>query len=175
MAPIDFADFLASERRGEKLGGGALLWMRTFDQRCRPWPRAVAELVRRGKVAALITQNIDGLHQASGIAEEQVIELTATRPTPIASIARLRYELEALRIDFERDGTAPFAALAAALSNRDDILWPGDAVEPMRRSEFEAAGCGFVHRWRLVAGGLSGGGIPGAGAPYGATFGNHQS
>jgi NAD-dependent deacetylase len=34
--------------------------------------RAVAEVVRRDKAAAVITQNIDGLHQASGIAADRI-------------------------------------------------------------------------------------------------------
>src|ERR1700679_2240096 len=70
MAPIDFDSFLASEaaRRDS--------WRRKFEtdgifRTANPnrGHRAVAELVRRGVVATIITQNIDGLHQASGIAE----------------------------------------------------------------------------------------------------------
>ncbi len=37
--------------------------------------RAVAELYRMGYVQAVITQNIDGMHQASGIPDDAVIEL----------------------------------------------------------------------------------------------------
>jgi NAD-dependent deacetylase len=37
--------------------------------------RAVAELYRLGYVQTVITQNIDGMHQASGIPDEAVIEL----------------------------------------------------------------------------------------------------
>ena len=37
--------------------------------------RALASLYRAGKVPALVTQNIDNLHQASGIAPEDVVEL----------------------------------------------------------------------------------------------------
>ena len=37
--------------------------------------QAVASLVRRGIVSHVITQNIDGLHQRSGIPAEQVVEL----------------------------------------------------------------------------------------------------
>jgi NAD-dependent protein deacetylase/lipoamidase len=37
--------------------------------------QAIAELYRMGKVQTLITQNIDGLHQASGIPDADVIEL----------------------------------------------------------------------------------------------------
>ncbi len=40
--------------------------------------RAVAELERRGKVRAVITQNIDGLHQRAGSSRERVIEIHGT-------------------------------------------------------------------------------------------------
>src|SRR3954452_934721 len=35
----------------------------------------IAAMVAAGKMPAVITQNIDNLHQASGLAEDQVIEL----------------------------------------------------------------------------------------------------
>src|SRR3954451_6785554 len=64
MRPIDFSDFLASaEARRES-------WRRRFatDPTMRAAEpnrghRAVAALVNRGKASAVITQNIDGLHQ----------------------------------------------------------------------------------------------------------------
>jgi NAD-dependent deacetylase len=40
--------------------------------------RALAELERRGKLHALITQNIDGLHQQAGNSPERVIEAHGT-------------------------------------------------------------------------------------------------
>lgn len=40
--------------------------------------RALADLGRRGKLHALITQNIDGLHQRAGVPAEKVIEVHGT-------------------------------------------------------------------------------------------------
>jgi NAD-dependent deacetylase len=40
--------------------------------------RALVELERRGKLHALVTQNIDGLHQRAGSAAEKVIEVHGT-------------------------------------------------------------------------------------------------
>jgi len=37
--------------------------------------QAIAELYRKGLIQAIITQNIDGLHQASGIPDDAIIEL----------------------------------------------------------------------------------------------------
>src|SRR5467141_3736553 len=76
MAPIYFDDFLASEAARRET------WRRRFamqDQFGAAEPnrghRAVDALVRRGTVRAVITQNIDGLHQASGIPPDKIIEL----------------------------------------------------------------------------------------------------
>src|SRR5207244_1690745 len=76
MAPIYFDDFLASEEARRET------WRRRFamqDIFAAAAPnrghRAVDALVWRGKVGTVITQNIDGLHQASGVPADQVIEL----------------------------------------------------------------------------------------------------
>ena len=74
--PIDFQEFIASEEARREY------WRRKFDTheavtQAKPnsGHLAIAELVRLGKVAAVITQNVDGLHQASGIPRHHVIEL----------------------------------------------------------------------------------------------------
>src|SRR5215469_12366212 len=79
MAPIDFSDFLASEEARRET------WRRRFeadDMWRSALPnrghRAVAELVHRGTAATVITQNIDGLHQASGIPPKRASKLPAT-------------------------------------------------------------------------------------------------
>src|SRR6185503_2175494 len=74
--PIPFDEFLASpEMRNES-------WRRRFAMEEKfggAMPgrghRALASLYRAGKVPALITQNIDNLHQVSGIAAKDVVEL----------------------------------------------------------------------------------------------------
>ena len=45
--------------------------------------RALAELERRGKLHALVTQNIDGLHQRAGVSADKVIEVHGTLHTVI--------------------------------------------------------------------------------------------
>lgn len=75
--PIDFGDFMASaEARRET-------WRRKFashETLSKATPnaghRALARLVEKGKMAAVVTQNIDGLHQAAG--SKLVLELHGT-------------------------------------------------------------------------------------------------
>jgi NAD-dependent deacetylase len=108
MAPIYFDDFLASETARRET------WRRRFameDKFGAAEPnrghRAVDALVRRGTVDAVITQNIDGLHQASGIPAEQIIELHGNTTYATCLDCATRYELADIRIAFERDGEAP--------------------------------------------------------------------
>ena len=108
MAPIDFADFLASEEARRET------WRRRFALEATLRParpnrghRAVAELVRRGTVAAVITQNIDGLHQASGVPADRVVELHGNTTYATCLDCGKRYELAPLRRAFEHDETPP--------------------------------------------------------------------
>jgi NAD-dependent deacetylase len=74
--PIPFDEFIASpEARAEA-------WRRRWAMEptfaaARPGRghRALASLYRAGKIPAVVTQNIDNLHQASGFAAQHVVEL----------------------------------------------------------------------------------------------------
>ena len=108
MRPIDFSEFLASdEARRES-------WRRRFAtdatmRKAEPnrGHRAVATLVNRGKASAVITQNIDGLHQASGVPASRVIELHGNTTYAHCLDCAERYEIEGIRVAFERTGEAP--------------------------------------------------------------------
>ena len=108
MKPIMFQDFCSSAAMRREA------WRRRFasDPVMRAAEpnrghRAVARLVREGKVAAVITQNIDGLHQASGIPEQRVIELHGNTTYGHCLDCGERYGIEELRAVFERDGAVP--------------------------------------------------------------------
>jgi NAD-dependent deacetylase len=106
--PIDFGDFLASEAMRREA------WRRKFAmdatlKAARPnrGHRAVAELLRRGTAASVITQNIDGLHQASGVPDEKVIELHGNTTYARCLGCGRRYELDTIRVEFERTERPP--------------------------------------------------------------------
>jgi NAD-dependent deacetylase len=139
MAPIDFADFLAAEEARRET------WRRRFameDTFRAAVPnrghRAVAELVCRGTAAAVITQNIDGLHQASGVPADRVIELHGNTTYAHCLDCSRRYELEPLRVVFERDGEAPICDDCGGFVKTATISF-GQAMpaEAMRRAEIE--------------------------------------
>lgn len=111
MKPIDFSDFMRSDAARRET------WKRRFDmedafRKATPnrGHRAVAELIRRGKATSVITQNIDGLHQDSGIPDNKVIELHGNTTYAHCLDCAQRYEIGALRVDFERDNIVPSCA-----------------------------------------------------------------
>ena len=65
---------------------------------------ALASLYRAGKVPALITQNIDNLHQSSGIAERDVVELHGNTTYAVCLDCAERYDLSWVREKFEGSG-----------------------------------------------------------------------
>ena len=103
--PIYFQDFMASVAMRRET------WRRKFltDPTIRAAApnrghRAVARLVREEKISAVITQNIDGLHQASGVPDNKVIELHGNSTYAHCLDCGERYEIDALKTVFERDG-----------------------------------------------------------------------
>jgi NAD-dependent deacetylase len=106
--PIPYQDFISSqEMRNEA-------WRRRFAldanfSAARPGRghRALAALHRAQKIPAVITQNIDNLHQASGFASECVVELHGNTTYAICLGCDQRYELSWVRERFEPAAEAP--------------------------------------------------------------------
>jgi len=101
--PINFDDFLASREMREES------WRRRFamqDSFGNASPgrghRALASLYRRGKVPAVVTQNIDNLHQASGISPDDVVELHGNTTYAHCLKCEKRYEIGEMRARFDR-------------------------------------------------------------------------
>jgi NAD-dependent deacetylase len=106
--PIYFDDFVRSEDMRRES------WRRKFAMEnvldgAKPnrGHLAVAQLVRRGLVTHVITQNIDNLHQDSGVPDEQVIELHGNNSYARCLGCHERFEIDPIREAFLRDETLP--------------------------------------------------------------------
>jgi NAD-dependent deacetylase len=78
-ADFDFQNFLSSEASRVKYWQMATeMYDSIRTARPNPAHLAIFELDRLGKLAAVITQNIDGLHERAGHAPEKIIELHGT-------------------------------------------------------------------------------------------------
>jgi NAD-dependent deacetylase len=106
--PTNFHEFVASEESRREA------WRRKFaidDLTAHAQPgrghRALARLVESGRMIAIVTQNIDGLHQRSGVSGEQIIELHGNGSYAACLDCGRRHELEPIRRVFESTGQSP--------------------------------------------------------------------
>jgi NAD-dependent deacetylase len=110
--PIQFEDFLTSQEMRDES------WRRRFAMEhyfaaARPGRGhlALASLHRAGKAPGVITQNIDNLHQSSGIPGERVIELHGNNTYAVCLDCAKRYELSWVKTQFtDRGERAPDCA-----------------------------------------------------------------
>ena len=143
LAPIDFKDFLRSEDLRREA------WRRKIEidrdmQVAEPnrGHRAVAALLARGKARAVITQNIDGLHQRAGIAEQAVIELHGNGTYARCLDCGLRHELAPLVEAFTREDRLPECMDCGGIVKSATVSF-GQAMPPaaMQRAQAEALAC----------------------------------
>ena len=140
--PIDFSEFMASEEARRES------WRRKFEadktlRAARPnaGHLAIARLVRQGKASCVITQNIDGLHQASGVPDHQVVELHGNTTYARCLACGERHELAPIRDRFERDGEAPACHCGGYVKTATISFGQAMPAAEMARAEQEANAC----------------------------------
>ena len=141
--PIQFQDFIASEEMRREY------WRRKFatDETMRAAEpnrghRAVAKLVELGTVSAVITQNVDGLHQESGVPDGQIIELHGNTTYATCLSCGQRHELAPIRETFMADGAPPSCETCGGIVKPATISFGQSMPEDeMRRAEIETHEC----------------------------------
>jgi NAD-dependent deacetylase len=106
--PIPFDEFVASSDARDEA------WRRRFAMEptfaaARPGRghRALAALYKAGKVPAIVTQNIDNLHQMSGVAADHVVELHGNTTYARCIGCGRAYDLPWVKRRFDATGAAP--------------------------------------------------------------------
>jgi NAD-dependent deacetylase len=143
MKPIQFQDFVASEEKRREA------WTRAFTGKAG-WvgakPNAghfaVARLVQQGKVTAVITQNVDNLHQDSGVAADQIVELHGNASYATCLECGERHELDELKDSFLKVGEIPYCRRCGGLVKTATISFGQQMpAEPMARAEAATLAC----------------------------------
>ncbi|HEY6331693.1 MAG TPA: Sir2 family NAD-dependent protein deacetylase [Blastocatellia bacterium] len=147
--PIEFSDFMLSkEMRRETWRRKVKAQIEFGDAEPNRGHRAIARLVA-DKKGSVITQNIDGLHQRSGVPSEQVIELHGNGTYATCLRCNERYEIDRILTEFEKTEDPPDCSHCGGHIKPATISFgqpmPADA---MRRAEIEAGSCDLF----LVAG-----------------------
>ncbi|WP_421998840.1 SIR2 family NAD-dependent protein deacylase [Reyranella sp.] len=141
--PIYFDDFMSSEEMRREA------WRRKFatdETMLKAEPnaghRALARLVEQGRMSAIITQNIDGLHQRSGVPDSKVIELHGNTTYATCLDCGHRHELAPIREAFLGAGRLPLCEKCDGIVKTATISF-GQAMPeiPMARAQDETMGC----------------------------------
>lgn len=141
--PIPFDEFVASQDARDEA------WRRRFAMEsvfvaAKPGRghRALASLYRSGKIPAIITQNIDNLHQTSGFAAEDVIELHGNTTFAACIGCAKTYSLSWVKERFEPEQTAPDCIVCSEPVKTATISF-GQAMPEgaMRRAQELAQAC----------------------------------
>jgi NAD-dependent protein deacetylases, SIR2 family len=104
--------------------------------------RALASLYRSGKSPGLITQNIDNLHQVSGIDASDVIELHGNTTYALCLDCSRRYELSWVKEKFEAAGQrAPDCACGGYIKTATVSFGQAMPPEAMERAEDLTKSC----------------------------------
>ena len=143
IKPINFQDFVESEEVRQES------WRRWFEHgqgllKAKPnaGHLAVADLVNRGTVSAVITQNVDNLHQDSCIPEDRIIELHGNATYAKCLACGEVVTLEAIEADYRQSGrVGPCSACGGILKTATISFGQMMPEEPMRRAEQETLAC----------------------------------
>jgi NAD-dependent deacetylase len=140
--PIDFREFLSSEEARRET------WRRKIAvdgaiSRAEPnrGHRAIAHLAALGKISSVITQNIDGLHQRSGIPDEEVIELHGNGTYAACLECASRYELAEVFAAFKANEEPPRCDCGGFIKSATISFGQPMPFEPMRRAQAESKAC----------------------------------
>jgi NAD-dependent deacetylase len=143
MKPITFQEFVGSEDKRREA------WTRAFTG-AAGWDRgspnaghaAVARLIAWGKASAVITQNVDNLHQASGVPADQVIELHGNASYAACLVCGTRHELADLKAPFMEGGVIPTCRACGALVKSAVVAFGQPMpMQAMSRAEAETLDC----------------------------------
>jgi NAD-dependent deacetylase len=143
MKPITFDEFVGSEAKRREA------WTRAFSgvagwvgAQPNEGHLAIARLVARGTVSAVITQNVDNLHYESGIPATQIIELHGNASYATCLACGLRHELEMLKQTFLGRDEIPACRACGGIVKTATISF-GQAMprEAMARAETATLAC----------------------------------
>lgn len=141
--PIEFDDFLASaDMRKEAWRRKFAIDEATAGVRPNRGHHALAHLVSIGKITTVITQNIDNLHQDSGIPGERIVELHGNGTYARCLDCGRHHELAVIRDAFTATGEPPDCDGCGGVVKSATISFGQPMpVDAMRRAEAATTDC----------------------------------
>jgi NAD-dependent deacetylase len=144
--PVELPEFVRSEASRIEYWAWKLEMYPAFrDARPNAAHLALVTLEARGKLEAVVTQNVDGLHRAAGTSPERLVELHGTNALALCMSCAVREPVERCMNDFARTGRPPRCASCDGLMKPGVVMF-GQALEPedLRRANAAAGRADLV-------------------------------
>jgi NAD-dependent deacetylase len=143
--PMPFQDFLASD------DNQIIAWTRKFamddlhgDAKPGRGHAALARLTEVGKVAGIITQNIDGLHQAAGTPGDRVVELHGNGTYAVCLACGVTHQIARVRERFAADGRPPRCLCGGIVKSATISFGQSMPADAMARARDLVATCDLM-------------------------------
>ena len=143
MKPIQFQDFVASESIRQESWRRRFTGERTFENaKPNKGHEAIAKLIGDGRATAVITQNVDNLHQDSGIDPSRVIELHGNMTYAKCLDCQTRYEMADLEEQFRAtERVAPCPECGGIVKSATISFGQSMPEHEMRRAQEQTVRC----------------------------------
>ena len=143
MQPIQYQEFISSEAIR------TTSWSRRFDgertmDSAKPnkGHQAIAQWIAEGRCTQIITQNVDNLHQDSGVPTGQIVELHGNATYAHCLTCKKRYELDLLEAQFREHGAVlPCSGCEGIIKSATISFGQQMPGEPMRLAQLATENC----------------------------------
>jgi NAD-dependent deacetylase len=138
--PVEYPEFMRSEEARVEYWGWKLEGYAAFrDAKPNVAHESLVKLERLGKLEAVVTQNVDGLHRAAGTSSEKLVELHGTGAEAVCTRCARRESMGAALERFEKSQAAPLCVDCGALMKPGVVMF-GESLDPgtMRRASAAA-------------------------------------
>jgi len=137
--PVEFPEFVRSESARVEYWGWKLEGYPAFrDARPNAAHRALVLLEERGKLEAVVTQNVDGLHRAAGTTRERLIELHGTNAEALCMGCGAREPVARSLEEFRKTEIPPRCPSCDGLMKPGVVMF-GEMLDPEQLRRANAA------------------------------------
>jgi NAD-dependent deacetylase len=144
--PIYFQDFMSSKDMRTKYWEQSVNFKSNFSQfNPNKGHEAIAKIIQKKEKGHCVTQNVDNLHQAAGLTDDQVTEIHGNATYAICLDCKKKFELDPIHQAFKKNQEPPICNNCKGFIKTATISFGQPMPEKeMIRAQNEAANCDLM-------------------------------
>ena len=144
--PIYFQDFISKKEMRAKYWEQSVNFKSNFSKFLpNKGHEAITSIIQKKANGHCVTQNVDNLHQASGLRDDQVTEIHGNATYAVCLDCNQRFELESIHENFKQNAEPPICKDCNGFIKTATISFGQPMPEKeMLRAQHEAANCDLM-------------------------------